>query len=109
MSDHITWKLSSSDCGVSGGGKTDLSQADSPRQWVAAIYFITMTITTVGVVHHASSARAVVHACSILCSRLNACARHRVGGHACLPGSLMGSMEEEQQLCIWRAMYSAVP
>jgi len=27
--------------------KQDLSQADSPRQWVAAIYFITMTITTV--------------------------------------------------------------
>ena len=27
--------------------KQDLSKADSPRQWVAAIYFITMTITTV--------------------------------------------------------------
>ena len=34
-------------CGVSGGNKQDLSQADAARQWVAAIYFITMTITTV--------------------------------------------------------------
>ncbi len=34
-------------CDVAGGNKQDLSQADAARQWVAAIYFITMTITTV--------------------------------------------------------------
>ena len=46
--DEINWRTSPTNCGLSGGGKQDLSQADGPRQWVAAIYFITMTITTVG-------------------------------------------------------------
>ena len=29
--------------------KQDLSQSDPARQWVAALYFITMTITTVSI------------------------------------------------------------
>ena len=47
-SGRLTGRCDPGPCGCAGGGKQDLSQADAPRQWVAAIYFITMTITTVG-------------------------------------------------------------
>ena len=66
--------------------KQDLSKADSPRQWVAAIYFITMTITTVsafpvlsppclGLLRHGMSHIINIAFRAVSCSSLHGCVR----------------------------------